>query len=71
MRKMERSGQWAVGSGQQETGSVRPRLQFHLPSAVRSLLLSSGICRLLLPNAVCRVLALFLLLTAHCSLLTA
>ncbi|HVQ37141.1 MAG TPA: hypothetical protein VMS31_06395 [Pyrinomonadaceae bacterium] len=81
MRKMERSGQGAVGSGQQETGSVRPRLQFHLPSAincrlfrpsaVRSLLLSSGVCRLLLPNAVCRVLALFLLLTAHWSLLTA
>jgi hypothetical protein len=28
-------------------------------------------CRLLLPSAVCRLLLLFLLLTAHCSLLTA
>src|SRR6185436_20073018 len=58
-QRAEKSGQWAVGSGQKEPRSVWAMLGWFLPTAY---------C--LLPSAACRLLLLFLLLTAHCSLLT-
>jgi len=54
MQQARNSKQWAVGSGQKEPSSVWIML-FRL---------------LCLPSAACRLLLLFLLLTAHCSLLT-
>ena len=56
-QKAGNSGQWAVGSGQKEPRSVWI------------------VCRRIMfwprPSAFCRLLLLFLLLTAHCPLLTA